>query len=907
MTVHRLAALAALVLLSTTAWGGQMLPNGQQITPQAASGALFQELDPHLADAADFRAGMAVTAVASPDGRQLAILTSGFNLWADVPAHKAISDEYIFVYDISGRTPQQKQVLTVPNADAGIAFAPDGQHFYVAGGTDDNLHIFALKAGSWAEDGAPVKLGHATANGFGAKPSAGGVAVAANGLLVIADRYNDSITLVDPEKHAVTDELDLRPGKDDPAKHGVAGGEYPLWVVTKGVTAYVTSQRDREVVVVSLDGTPRVTGRIPVKGVPNRMLLQGERLFVASDTADLISVINTKTTHVIATIAALPANLRTKTHFGGAAPNSLALSPDGRTLYATLGGINAVAVVPLSGVGALHTAGLIPTGWYPNSVTAAGDMLYVVNGRSNTGPNPQGCTHNSFDKAKSTACNARNRYVLQLSHAGFLSLPVPAAHDLAELTATVAANNGLTFSADPKDTALMKALRRKIKHVIYVVKENRTYDQVLGDLGRGNSDPSLTLFGEAVTPNEHALARRFVTLDNFYDPGEVSGEGWPWSTDARETDLGVKTIPTDYADRGQPYDVEGQNRGVSVGRKSPAERYPGGATVDPDLLPGPRDVAAPDGNEGQEAQGHLWNAALRAGLSVRNYGFHVDLGHHDANGQEVPLERDPAAAKLRVAFPTTDILDKITDPYYRGFDTRFPDFWRLKEWQREFALQVKHKNMPALSLVRLMTDHMGSFDKAIDGINTPERQVADNDYALGKLVETVANSPFADSTVIFVVEDDAQDGPDHVDAHRSTAFVAGPYVKHDAVVSERYSTVNMLRTIEDILGLKPMSIYDAHQRPMSAVFDLKQKDWSFAATPSEVLRDTALPLPPAASGAKHARAGHDATWWAAKTAGYDWSAEDKINSAAFNQLLWEGLSDGRPYPAERSGKDLSRY
>ncbi len=893
----------------------QWLPTGQRITPEAATGAQFGTLNPDLKDFPDFRVGMASTTLVSHNGKTLLILTSGFNLLSDPSGKKpAHSNEYIFVYDISGRTPKKLQVLGVPNSDSGIVFAPDDSRFYVSGGVDDNVHIFAKTNGMWAEEGKPIALGHKAGNGLGVKPSAAGLDVTQDGkLIVVADRYNDAVTIVDPWARKVAGELDLRPGKENPKLHGVAGGEYPLWVQIKGRSAYVSSQRDREIDVVDFAQAPKVVKRIPVKGVPNRMLLNKAmtRLYVASDNADIVSIIDTKSNRVLKTVSteAPPGVLAGKSHFGGATPNSLALSPDERTLYVTDGGTNALAIIPLTGKSALKVAGLVPTGWYPNSVSAAGDMLYVVNGRSDPGPNPVGCAHNRYNPMHAFACNTGLHYILQLSQAGFLTLPVPARHDLRQLTDTVAANDGFGLITDPADAKLMAALRTHIKHVIYIVKENRTYDQVLGDLGRGNSDPALTLFGEKVTPNEHALSRNFVDLDNFMDSGEVSGEGWPWSTDARETDVGVKQIAMQYAGRGQSYDVEGQNRNINVGIPTLKGRLKANPVTpnDPDLLPGTNDVGAPDGNEGQKGQGHLWDAAIRAGLTVRNYGFHCDLTRYDPRvPAPVPLLRDPFASKTRVSWPSEQSLENRTDPYFRGFDTRFPDFWREREWQREFALQVKNHTMPALSLVRFMTDHMGSFKTAIDGIDTPSRQVADNDYAVGLLVQAVADSPYADSTLIFIVEDDAQDGPDHVDAHRSTAYVIGPYVKQGRVVPQRYTTVNMLRTIEDLLGIKPMSINDAHQRPMSAVFDLKQKNWSYTAVPSALLAETRLPLPGPVK-ADHAAITplHNAAWWAARTRGYDWLEEDKIDPPVFNRLLWRALAPGRPYPVERSGKDLS--
>ena len=227
----------------------------------------------------------------------------------------------------------------------------------------------------------------------------------------------------------------------------------------------------------------------------------------------------------------------------------------------------------------------------------------------------------------------------------------------------------------------------------------------------------------------------------------------------------------------------------------------------------------------------------------------------------------------------------------------------MREWKREFDAYVAHKNLPSLSLVRFMNDHTGEFEHAADGVNTPELQVADNDYAVGQLVEAIAKSPYRDSTLIFVVEDDAQDGPDHIDAHRAIAFVAGPFVKQGAVVSARYSTVNMLRTIEDVLGIEPMSLNDAYQRPMSDIFDLKVKKWSYNAVPSALLANTKLPLPKTKLGAIP-RLAHDARYWAAKTKGYDWASEDRIPAEAYNHVLWAGLVGNRAYPTERNGKDM---
>jgi DNA-binding beta-propeller fold protein YncE len=246
----------------------------------------------------------------------------------------------------------------------------------------------------------------------------------------------------------------------------------------------------------------------------------------------------------------------------------------------------------------------------------------------------------------------------------------------------------------------------------------------------------------------------------------------------------------------------------------------------------------------------------------------------------------------------------LTDPYFRGFDNKMPDLYRYREWNREFSAYEKNGRLPAFEMVRFMHDHTGDFKDAIDGVNTPDTQVADNDYAVGLLVERVAHSKFANSTLIFVIEDDAQDGPDHVDAHRSIAFVAGPYVKQHAVVSDRYTTVNVIRTMEEVLGLKPLNFHDGNARPMTTVFDLKRATWSYNAKVPAMLRSTQLPLRPAKrADAVPPRPLHDAAWWTKATGGFDFSAEDRLKTADYNAVLWKGTMGTKPYPKVRDGRN----
>jgi len=272
-----------------------------------------------------------------------------------------------------------------------------------------------------------------------------------------------------------------------------------------------------------------------------------------------------------------------------------------------------------------------------------------------------------------------------------------------------------------------------VKHVVFIIKENRTYDQVLGDLEVGNGDPHLAILGRALSPNHHRLARQFVSLDNFYDSGEVSATGWSWSTAARATDLTEKTTPVNYADRGLAYESEEADRFVYA-QQTAAERHATNPklSADPDLLPGPALLTAPDPDDDDRPnQGFLWNAAIGAGLSVRNYGF-ADASIYDAAVPgSVPLVREPFKEKRRIFTPGDRLLASRSDPYFRGFDQKLADYWRVLEWQREYDQQEAAGTLPQLTLLRISHDHFGDFDKAIDGVNTVETQMADNDYSLG--------------------------------------------------------------------------------------------------------------------------------------------------------------------------------
>ena len=877
------------------------------------------------------------------------------------------------------------------------AFGTDPVPYYFPNGTlatnnGDNVHIIALQGGTWASAGEldlgqspnPPGLGHPSGNGLPVPndefasvnaavfvaPCAAGVAISNDGnMLVVANYYNDSITVFTgglsiweqqwrpyPQNTGSLQggqgtlpgtELDLRPGKalSNPTP-GIAGGEYPFWVVMTGngspatpYTAYVSSLRDREIDVVTMTKntpcnqfdyctyTPAVTARIPVKGQPNKMTLNHLNqaqpptlLYVAEDESDSVDVINLQTNTVVESIPVIapPSVMQSfsLTQFTGANTNSVTLAePLENYLYVTNGNLNNVAVVALGGTNSGdQVAGLIPTGWYPNSISlsnASGSTwAYVVNAKSPTGPNPNWCY--GFGPTGYPTCAPANEYNPQLTKAGLQSFPLSSAMaQLPTLTKDVTTNN--RFANTSSTSSVMAAVHAGVQHVIYILKENRTYDQILGDLGRGNGDPALALFGQAITPNLHNLAQNFVTLDNFRASAEVSYDGWPWSTSARAPDVIEHQYPVNYAQRGLSLDG-GTNRSVNVALPTVAQRqasdplFPGGA-LSPDvpdgedLLPGQTDVSAPDGPNDEINTGYLWNNALRAGLTVRDYGFFVDGTCYSEPACQTPLAHDPFATNTIVAPSTNVALAPFTDPYFRGFDPSFPDYYRFKEWERDFDTNYATGGMANLTLVRFMKDHTGNFAVAIDGVNTPDRDEADNDYAVGMLVEKIANSPvYKNNTLIFIVEDDAQDGGDHIDSHRTTAYVAGAYVRN-ALVSTAYNTIDFVRTMEEVLGLQPMNLNDALANPMTDVFNTApNRDWTFTAAPASILYCTNLPLPQPAQPCNNPTP--DAKYWARVTQGMDFTDADRVDGGVFNRILWKGMMGDKPYPAAPTGKDL---
>ncbi|MCC5632332.1 beta-propeller fold lactonase family protein [Nostoc sphaeroides CHAB 2801] len=946
--------------------GGALLPTGQVITPAAAPGSTFAPLATGLRADNNADAAEAVTTTLSPDGKTLLVLTSGYNqnfknqntganltypvldpIAGKPTGTTTTKAEWVFVFDVSSGKLVKRQQINIPNTYNGLAWAKDGSRFYVSGGIDDRVYVYASNGSQYVPDAPFILLAHNSnqtapfpaydgglLKGTPASAAATGAVVAGldvsqdGNTLVAANFENDSISVVDAANRQVLQEIKFfRPGDK------IATGEFPFDVALKSTNngtadkVFVSSQRDNEVVAVNI--ASRGITRIPVGSQPNKILLSADqnKLYVANGNSDSISVIDTNSDRVVQTISLS----RPNDQYKGANPNSVALSPDQRTLYATLGGENAVAVVDL---GSGRLTGRIPTGWYPNSVSVSkdGQKLFVVNAKSNSGPNPSQSRTTPAGLARNTSF--RNEYNWALEKAGIAVIPVPQGGTLASLSQQVDKNNGFD---NRRPDRTMRFLQDKIKHVIYVVKENRTYDQVLGDLPVGNGDPALTLFPEPISPNHHKLALDFVTFDNFYDSGESSGVGWNWSTYGRTTDYTEKTQSVLYGNagfNGLTYDYEGVNRNINIAlpqTNSNASQFNTRVTGVFDgsgqsaILPGDKDVNAPAGDGELSANavgGYLWDAALRAGKTVRNYGFYVDGNYSTSqadptkpdpsNPLYIPISSTPAADNIPQAVAAKTVLLDKTDNYFRGYDQKEPDIYLYNEFARDIDSYLARNTLPNLTMVRLPHDHFGDFANAVAGVNTVPLQMADNDYAVGLLVEKISKSPVWKETAIVILEDDCQNGPDHVDSHRSVAYIISPYTKRKTLISTNYNTVSVIRTMEDLLGIGYLGMNDANAKPMSDAFTRDPDFTPYTAVVPGNLCTTAVDpnLVPACKDPNVQKTAavpslHNQQWWTQATKDFYFEVEDKLDAEEFNRVVWAGIKgDNLPYPTERSHADL---
>ena len=517
----------------------------------------------------------------------------------------------------------------------------------------------------------------------------------------------------------------------------------------------------------------------------------------------------------------------------GSTTNSVALSYDDKTLYIANADNNYLAVFDVSAPGSSHSKGYVPVGWYPTCVRVMKHTVLVLNGKGNTSlPNPHGPQPVKKEgQANYKKANKRSdEYIGSLFKGSMSIIPEPDEKEFADYSKQVYDNTPYTkqkemlANGEAGNPVPMKVgSASPIKHVFYVMKENRTYDQVLGDMPGGNGDTSLTLFGKKITPNQHALAEQFVLLDNFYVDAEVSADGHNWSMAAYANDFVEKNWPTNYGGRGGNYDFAANKK-----------------------------VATPK-------NGFIWDYALRAGISFRDYGeFTDDDG--------------------KVYLPD---LEKHMCPGYPGWNLKIRDLAREQIWEHDFDSLAAIDAVPQLNIVYLPSDHTAGLGKKS---RTPFAFVADNDEAVGQLVEHLSHSKVWASSAVFILEDDAQNGPDHVDAHRSPAYLAGPFVKRKFVDHTMYATSGMLRTIELILGMPPMSQYDAAAMPMYRSFKPTADATPFTHIPALVDLDEMNLAENELSK---------------ESEGFDLSRADNVPDRQLNEVLWKSIKGYSYMPAPK--------
>jgi len=588
----------------------------------------------------------------------------------------------------------------------------------------------------------------------------------------------------------------------------------------------------------------RVIKEIQVGLHPSGMVMDGKNslLYVACANSDQVFVVDTRKDEVKGEISV---HLKKETPFGSA-PNALALSPDGRQLYVANGTDNAICVIETGRVN--KVIGYIPTGWYPGSLLLdmRGTGLYVANVKG------IGSRNKGMDKA---GYNSRD-------HLGSISmLPVPDKSKLAAMTDLVIQNNNLSklsrqvTGADLTKTVpvpLVSTQQSPIRHVLYIIKENRTYDQVFGDMKQGNGDTSLVLFGREVTPNHHKLAETFVLLDNFYCSGVLSADGHQWTNEAYVTDYLEKSFGN--FTRSYPYDGD--------------------------------DALA------YASSGFIWDNVLRKKLTFRNYGEFVDaqITPKSATFSEVYQDFQKGTANVSIrAKANMEQLVPYTCPSFIGFPINVPDVYRAAEFLKEFREFEKNGNFPNFMIMLLPADHTSGTRP---GLPTPRAAVADNDLALGQIVEAISKSKFWAETCIFVTEDDPQAGLDHVDGHRTVGMVISPYTKRGEVVSTYYSQINMVRTIENILGVAPMNQLDNAAEPMTDCFQEKPDFTPYKVVPNNIPLDELNPPINELSGKKLS--------WAKKSLEQDLDDYDRIDEDTFNRIIWHAVKGvDRPYPEMR--------
>jgi len=789
-------ALAGLTLILSTSVFSQrvVLPNGWSLTPAGKSFPL-----------GDLPLNMAV----SRSGRFIAVTNNGQSV------------QQLQMVDVKSQCVIDSQVLA--KSWYGLKFSSDDRQLFVSGGHDNRILRFSVNEGRLKamdtfvlDKPWPVRVGPA------------GIEVdEQRRRLYVVTREDKMLYVLDLDTKQVT------------ARYGLDAEAYDCKLSADSKELFITCWGCNKLLRYDLVAN-RWKTPVAVGDHPNEILLAsgGKLLYVCNANDNSVSVVDVPSGRVIETLdAALYPNSPS-----GSTTNSLALDASRKRLYLANADNNCLAVFDVSKPGQSRSLGFIPTGWYPTSVRVVGGRIWVANGKGMSSlPNPFGPSpirrredviHHGF----SVKDGSQVEYIGGLFKGTMSIIETPDEAKLAQYSRQVYANTPYSLRktelADSLAPGYPIPMRigqpSPIKYVFYVIKENRTYDQVLADVKGGNGDTSLLLFGRKVTPNQHAIAESFVLLDNFFVDAEVSADGHNWSMGAYANDYLEKTWPSSYGGRGGTYGGEGE-----------------------------REIA---NNKG----GFIWNNCHRYGVSFRTYGEFVRAGH-----------------------ASLPILAANHCPRYPVYDLAVRDTTRFRIWQDDFDSLLAVGRLPRFNTLRMGNDHTEGLRF---GKRSPYAYVADNDMAVGMLIEHLSKSSIWNECAVFILEDDAQNGADHVDAHRSTAYVAGGFVKRGFVDHTPYSTTSMLRTIELILGMGPMTQYDAAAMPMWRCFDTMAHPFTFRVmAPSIDLNERNTVM----------------NEWQRRSEQFDFAREDSNNDIEFNRVLWHGLKGDRPFPGPRRAAFLS--
>jgi YVTN family beta-propeller protein len=739
----------------------------------------------------------------------------------DLPLNIAVSsDNKLAAITNNGHGTQSIQLINVKRgmvtdsivigkAWLGLAFSDNGRYLYASGGNDNIIIRYAI-----AKDQISVSDTLRIGKPWPEKISVAGIAVDdSRNRLYAVTKENNSLYVIDTQTKIIV------------SQHPLGGEGYTCILAPDHKTLYASCWGCDKIVVFDTE-LEKITGTVPVGDNPNDLCItrNGQYLFVANANDNNVSVVDTRQRRVVETLnSALYPDAPS-----GSTTNGVALSKDEKTLFIANADNNCLAVFDVSSPGRSKSKGFIPTAWYPTCVRIAKGKILVSNGKGLTslanpfGPQPaRRGSDVEFIKDGRTQ-KTKVQYIAGLFRGTLGMINVPGDEQLDIYTRAVYNNTPYI-----KDKELVSEVEKgnpipgrvgdpsPIKYIFYIIKENRTYDQVLGDIPEGNGDPGLVLFGEKITPNQHALAREFVLLDNFYVDGEVSADGHNWSMGAYATDFLEKTWPTRYGGRGGTGSHQGQ-----------------------------REIA-------NNKTGFLWDHCKQKGISYRTYGEFIN-----SSGK-----------------PNLPVLKDHYCKYFTPWRTPLvvKDTTRFHQWKRDFDSLMTVNSVPQLNTIRLPNDHTEGLSL---GRSTPVAHVADNDLAVGMFVDYLSHSPIWNESLILIVEDDAQNGPDHVDAHRSTAYLAGGYVKKGFVDHTPYTTASLLRTIELILGLPPMSQYDAAATPVWRCLNPTPDHPPFKVKPCNAYLD-------------EKNTGENK--WQKLSETFDFTIEDRVDDFLFNEVIWRAV------------------